>query len=79
MDVVAEGVETLSHLTHLRKLKCKFGQGYLFSRPVDADSVTAWIARKPHWQDDLFPVMLNEHYMPSIKPAPVPVRQLATA
>ncbi len=77
MDVVAEGVETLSHLTQLRKLNCKFGQGYLFSRPVDADSVTAWIARKPHWQDDLFPVILNEHYMPSIKPAPV--MQLATA
>jgi diguanylate cyclase (GGDEF)-like protein len=76
MEVVAEGVETLSQLSQLRKLNCKYGQGYLFSRPVDADSVTAWIARKPHWQEDLFPAM-NEHYVPSLKP--VPVMQLAMA
>ena len=76
MEVVAEGVETLSQLAQLRKLDCKYGQGYLFSRPVDADSVTAWIARKPHWQEDLFPAM-NEHYVPAVKSAPV--MQLATA
>ena len=76
MEVVAEGVETLSQLTQLRKLNCKYGQGYLFSRPVDAESVTAWIARKPHWQEDLFPAM-NEHYVPALKTAPV--MQLATA
>ena len=76
MEVVAEGVETLSQLTQLRKLNCKYGQGYLFSRPVDPESVTAWIARKPHWQEDLFPAM-NEHYVPSIKTAPV--MQLARA
>ncbi len=78
MDVVAEGVETLSQLTQLRKLNCEYGQGYLFSRPVDADSVTAWIARKPHWQEDLFPTM-SEHYVPSLKPVPAPLMQLATA
>jgi diguanylate cyclase (GGDEF)-like protein len=55
MEVVAEGVETLSQLTQLRKLSCQYGQGYLFSRPVDADSVTAWISKKPHWQESLFP------------------------
>ena len=76
MDVVAEGVETLSQLTQLRKLNCDYGQGYLFSRPVDGDSVTAWIARKPHWQEDLFPAM-NEHYVPSLKAAPL--MQLARA
>ena len=76
MEVVAEGVETLSQLSQLRKLNCKYGQGYLFSRPVDAESVTMWIARKPHWQEDLFPAM-NEHYIPAMKP--VPVIHLATA
>jgi diguanylate cyclase (GGDEF)-like protein len=55
MEVVAEGVETLSQLTQLRKLKCQFGQGYLFSRPADAESVTEWISTKPHWQESLFP------------------------
>src|SRR6059058_3360880 len=68
MEVVAEGVETLSQLAQLRKLNCQYGQGYLFSRPVDAASVTAWISRKPHWQADLFPTLMNEQYVPA-KPA----------
>jgi len=70
MDVVAEGVETLSQLTQLRKLNCQYGQGYLFSRPVDPDSVSAWITKKPHWQADLFPTLMNEQYVPA-KPANV--------
>jgi len=70
MDVVAEGVETLSQLTQLRKLNCQYGQGYLFSRPVDPESVSAWITRKPHWQGDLFPTLMNEQYVPA-KPANV--------
>ncbi len=35
MDVVAEGIETRAQLQQLQTLNCKFGQGYLFSRPVD--------------------------------------------
>jgi diguanylate cyclase (GGDEF)-like protein len=38
MDVIAEGVETAKHLAHLKKMKCKFGQGYLFSKPVNAQA-----------------------------------------
>jgi len=37
MDVVAEGVETPEQLSRLRSLECDYGQGYLFSRPVDPD------------------------------------------
>ena len=72
MEVVAEGVETLSQLSQLRKLKCQYGQGYLFSRPVDAASVTSWISRKPHWQADLFPVT-GEYFVPA-QPAVVQLR-----
>ena len=54
MDVVAEGVETLGQLVQLRKLKCQYGQGYLFSRPVDAESAGAWISKRPQWQASLF-------------------------
>jgi diguanylate cyclase (GGDEF)-like protein len=76
MEVVAEGVETLSQLTQLRKLNCRFGQGYLFSRPVDAASVSAWISKKPHWQADLFPTVMNDA---PAKPASATVMQLVSA
>jgi len=72
MEVVAEGVETLSQLVQLRKLKCQYGQGYLFSRPVDADSVSEWISRKPHWQETLFPAASN--YLAPVQPAVVQLR-----
>ena len=41
MQVVAEGIETETQLAQLRALKCDYGQGYLFSRPVDAEQATA--------------------------------------
>ncbi|MBI5676602.1 MAG: EAL domain-containing protein [Nitrospirae bacterium] len=38
LDVIAEGVETVEQLAHLRHLNCKNMQGYLFSRPLDVES-----------------------------------------
>ena len=38
MDVVAEGVETSDQLSLLQRLGCEFGQGYFFSKPVDASA-----------------------------------------
>jgi diguanylate cyclase (GGDEF)-like protein len=35
LEVVAEGLETDEQLDTLRRLGCRLGQGYLFSRPVD--------------------------------------------
>jgi len=35
MEVIAEGVEMVSQLGELRKLKCDYYQGYLFSKPLD--------------------------------------------
>jgi diguanylate cyclase (GGDEF)-like protein len=36
INVVAEGIETSSQLAHIRALACEYGQGYLFSRPVES-------------------------------------------
>jgi diguanylate cyclase (GGDEF)-like protein len=41
MDVLAEGIESRDQLDGLRALRCDFGQGYLFSRPVPAEDLTA--------------------------------------
>ena len=40
-DVLAEGIESRDQLDGLRALRCDFGQGYLFSRPVPAEDLTA--------------------------------------
>ena len=44
MDVVAEGVETNEQLVILQKLGCENGQGYFFSKPVNADGAERIIA-----------------------------------
>jgi EAL domain-containing protein (putative c-di-GMP-specific phosphodiesterase class I) len=40
MDVVAEGIETPEQYRLLRQMGCRFGQGYLFARPMSAEAVT---------------------------------------
>jgi len=45
LKVVAEGVETEEQARMLRLLRCDEMQGYLFSRPVPFDQMTAMLAR----------------------------------
>jgi len=47
MATVAEGIETEEQAGLMRELECDRGQGYLFSRPLDADALEAW-ARQQH-------------------------------
>jgi diguanylate cyclase (GGDEF)-like protein len=44
VDVVAEGVETPEQADALRDMRCPWAQGYLFSRPVTPEAVTALLA-----------------------------------
>jgi EAL domain-containing protein (putative c-di-GMP-specific phosphodiesterase class I) len=39
LQVVAEGIETPSHLRHLRAAGCDFGQGHLLGRPLPGDQL----------------------------------------
>jgi diguanylate cyclase (GGDEF)-like protein len=45
LKVVAEGVENKEEQEILRKMDCDFLQGYLFSRPLPADELGAWLSK----------------------------------
>jgi diguanylate cyclase (GGDEF)-like protein len=49
MDVVAEGIETEQQLAQLRDLGCRFGQGFLFSKPVEAQRITTLLQQETQW------------------------------
>ncbi len=39
LEVIAEGIESNAHRTTLRALGCRFGQGYYFGKPLNADAL----------------------------------------
>ena len=46
LKVVAEGVETISQSAYLHAMQCDFGQGYLYSKPVDASALACLLNQK---------------------------------
>jgi len=42
-DVIAEGVELNHQLEQMKALECRFGQGFLISRPMEAHAINAWV------------------------------------
>ncbi len=46
-DVIAEGVESMEHCTHLLSLGCELAQGYGIARPMPAADIPGWTAQ---WQ-----------------------------
>jgi EAL domain-containing protein (putative c-di-GMP-specific phosphodiesterase class I) len=47
--VVTEGIETAELLDELRTLRCEYGQGFFFSRPVAAEEIETLFATDPSW------------------------------
>jgi len=43
MSTVVEGIETDAQADLVRQLGCDKGQGYLFSRPLEAQALSAWL------------------------------------
>jgi len=46
-DVVAAGVETQEQVRLLKELKCKYAQGYYFSKPLTAEAAEEFLAGQP--------------------------------
>jgi len=42
VEVIAEGVENLTQVAYLLEKGCRLGQGYCYSRPIDAAAFFAW-------------------------------------
>jgi EAL domain-containing protein (putative c-di-GMP-specific phosphodiesterase class I) len=50
LHVVAEGIEKPAQLHRLRELGCELGQGFLFARPGDAETIQSLLSRAdPPW------------------------------
>ncbi len=49
LNTIAEGVETPEQLAKLRELKCKYGQGFFFSHPLDSQAARELILANPQW------------------------------
>ena len=46
LKVVAEGIETQAQLATLKILQCFYGQGYLFTRPLNSHSLANWLVTR---------------------------------
>ncbi len=45
MKVIAEGIETADQLAQLKHLNCEYGQGYFFSKPLEAEKAKLFIEK----------------------------------
>ena len=53
LKVVAEGIESIHQFHQLRILGCEYGQGYLFSKPLQVADIERMLSEKPRWQNVL--------------------------
>jgi EAL domain-containing protein (putative c-di-GMP-specific phosphodiesterase class I) len=47
MEVIAEGVETLEQAVELRAMNCEYGQGFYFSKALNANSAVRFLSSDP--------------------------------
>ncbi|HLY73723.1 MAG TPA: EAL domain-containing protein [Planctomycetota bacterium] len=49
MRVIAEGIESSDQLALLRRLKCGYGQGWLFSKPIPHEEASELLLQETRW------------------------------
>jgi len=49
MKVTAEGIERPDQLQQIRLINCDFGQGFLFSKPLNAQATEDLVVKGPSW------------------------------
>ncbi len=70
LDLVAEGIETEHQLEFLKNIGCDIGQGYLFSKPVNADNfkdlLQSWDISTVEYTttDENLPIKMNDLWIP---------------
>ena len=52
LDVIAEGVELDHQFVQLKGLDCQFGQGFLFSEPMESGAIEAWVQAEVYKEGD---------------------------
>ena len=53
LETLAEGIEQTEQLEILQAENCQLGQGFLFSRPVDAETAETFLVRSDAVADDV--------------------------
>jgi diguanylate cyclase (GGDEF)-like protein/PAS domain S-box-containing protein len=54
LEVVAEGIETSEQLAMLKALRCKYGQGFYFSKPLPATEAASLLTGETSWKPKHF-------------------------
>ena len=65
IQAVAEGIETIEQLARLKILGCHLGQGYYFSKPIDADRIQEFV-RKQQLQEESFACVSSNSFAPVV-------------
>jgi diguanylate cyclase (GGDEF)-like protein len=63
LTIIAEGIETIHQLHQLRILGCEYGQGFLFSRPIQVDQVETLLDDKERWKN----IISNHQPIPAMR------------
>jgi diguanylate cyclase (GGDEF)-like protein len=61
LRVIAEGIETETQLSVLKRLGCDYGQGYLLAKPKGKDETERLLYSRPNW----LPAASIDHFEPT--------------